>query len=152
MMLKRSSVLGLMMMVALAACGESTTEPPPQNEFPRMRGGQVLFQYVPSANTPAITSIAVAGSFGAEGTDAFWNPGNANFQMTRQANGRWELTRPLPAGNYEYKFVFNGDQWAQHMCNDATWGNPAHGGKVDPAVTQCNEDPFGGANAILVVQ
>jgi hypothetical protein len=105
----------------------------------------VLFQFVPHGGTPNITSIALAGAMND------WNPGAGN-NLTRLANGRWELTMPVAAGTYEYKYVFNGDQWAQHMCNDATWGNPAHGGKVDPAVSECNEDPFGGANGILIVQ
>jgi hypothetical protein len=151
MNLKRYSLMGVLLMALTAAgCGEGsggTTEPVEQ--FPRMRGNQVVFYFVPRANHN-IQTIVVAGSFGAEGTPQFWNSENQQFAMTRRADGNWELARQLPAGNYEYKFVINGN-WVQHMCNDATWGNPAHGNRVDPAVTDCNEDPFGGANARLTV-
>jgi hypothetical protein len=150
MLLKRTAVMGLMMVLALAACGDGggTTEPPGE-QFPRMVGNQVVFYFVPRANH-SIQSIVVAGSFGAEGTPQFWNDSNQQFAMTRQANGNWELRRQLPAGPYQYKFVINGD-WVQHMCNDATWGNPAHNNRVDPAVTNCNEDGFGGANGMFTV-
>jgi ABC-type glycerol-3-phosphate transport system substrate-binding protein len=85
MMPKRSILMGLVMVLALAACGErGTTEP--ENEFPRMRGSQVVFHFAPRANH-TITSIVVAGSFGAEGTPQFWNAENQQFAMTQQANG-----------------------------------------------------------------
>jgi hypothetical protein len=56
----------------------------------------------------------------------------------------------LPAGSYQYKFVINGN-WVQHMCNDANWGSPAHNNRVDPALTGCTADGFGGANGNLTV-
>lgn len=150
MKLKRSSVLSVLLIAAMAAaCGSDGGGTEPTEQFPRMRDGRVVFYFAPTA-AQNVNSIIVAGSFGAEGTPAFWNDSNQDFAMTRRADGIWEFSRQLPAGSYEYKFVINGN-WVNNMCNDATWGNPAHNNRVDPALTQCNEDPFGGANGRLVV-
>jgi hypothetical protein len=132
-MLKRASIAGVLMLAVLGACGETTTTPPGDTRH--------LFTYVPHSTTETITSVHVAGSFND------WN--SSARPLTRLANGNWEARLDLPPGTYQYKFVFNGDQWAQNMCADPRWGNPP-GGKVDPAVTTCEDDGFGGHNAVLV--
>ena len=71
--------------------------------------------------------------------------------LAEQANGTWRATLALAPGVYEYTFVFNGDQWPVNMCNDATWGDPAAGGRVDPQVTTCVDDEHGGLNAEITV-
>jgi cyclomaltodextrinase / maltogenic alpha-amylase / neopullulanase len=133
MMLKRASIAGALMLAVLSGCGEGTTEPPADTRH--------LFRYVPHSTTEAITSVSVAGSF----TD--WNP--ATRQMTRLADGTWEIRVDVPGGTHQYKYVFNGDQWAGNMCADQRWGNPP-GGAVDPEATVCEDDGFGGQNAVLV--
>jgi cyclomaltodextrinase / maltogenic alpha-amylase / neopullulanase len=55
----------------------------------------------------------------------------------------------VPTGTHRYRFWFNGDLWAGNMCADPRWGNPP-GGKVDPQVTDCEDDGFGGQNAVLI--
>lgn len=103
-----------------------------------------VFTYVPSSGTPTINSINVAGSF---------NDWDAAAQaMTEQTDGSWTATVTLSPGTYQYKYVFNGDQWASNMCDDATWGNPGFSNKVDPDVTECVDDGFGGQNAVLVIE
>lgn len=125
----------------LVGCETDAIDPPP---------GPVdhTFVYVPHAETPAITSINLAGSFAPEGDPEFWNPGLNPF--SQQADGTWTLTKTLSPGSYEYKFVFNGDQWPGNMCADNTWGNPP-GGPVDPDVEECVDDGHGGMNGLLVI-
>ncbi len=135
MKLRRTSLVGFLLLTILAAgCGEGGTDPIDDRH---------VFRYVPPAGAPQINSISVAGSFNDWNTEA--------RPMTRQADGTWEARVQLSPGSYQYKYVFNGDQWAQNMCNDPTWGNPAFGGKVDPSVTNCTDDGFGGQNAVLVI-
>jgi hypothetical protein len=147
MMGKRSVLMGLIFALGLAACGDGggTTEPPAE-QFPRMVGNQAVFYFVPRANHN-IQTINVAGSFND------WNNANTQFAMTRQPNGNWELRRQLPAGEHLYKFVINGE-WVGNMCNDANWGNPAHGNRVDPALgaNSCVDDGFGGQNGQFRIQ
>jgi hypothetical protein len=49
----------------------------------------------------------------------------------------WSITVDLAAGTYQYKYHFNGDSWADNMCNSAAWGDPNNDGKIDPDVTGC---------------
>lgn len=93
-----------------------------------------FFQYNVLADVP-VTSVNLAGSM----QDPQWNMENTPMPNT------WLITVDLPAGEHQYKFVFNGDGWASNMCDDPTWGDPANDNKVDPAVTECSGD----GNAIL---
>ena len=129
------AVVALLAVVVVAACGDDDPAEPAANEH--------TFEYVPSAGTPAITSIVVRGTFND------W-AGNA-MAMTEQSDGTWEVTREFEPGTYFYKYVFNGEEWASDMCNDATWGNPANDNRVDPNVTVCVNDDHGGQNAQLVI-
>ncbi len=126
------SVVAVIALVLVAGCIDEYTFEPPES-----LSVDHVFTYVPRADGPAITSIVVRGSFND------WS-GN-DLAMVEQADGSWEVTRTLDPGTYEYKYVFNGEQWAGNMCADGTWGNPA-GGAVDPNVQDCN-----GENALLVI-
>lgn len=143
MKLLRHSLAALLAVSVLAGCTEEDAFEPPVAE-----DVEHTFVYSPRADAPEITSINVAGSFAAEGQPGFWDPSMNG--MAKQADGSWKTTMTLAPGTYEYKYVFNGDQWPPHMCESDTWGNPA-GGPIDPNVQSCNEDGFGGANAVLVI-
>lgn len=135
----RIALAGLVVMAVMAACGgDDPTEPTPKQDEGR------VFAYKVPAGAPALTSVNVAGSFNEWSTTA--------KAMTKQADGSWKATIKLNPGTYQYKYVMNGGTWVQNMCNDATWGDPANGNKVDPAVVNCVDDGFGGQNAVVVIQ
>lgn len=138
MKLTRSALAGLALLALMAGCGDGATDPPTEQN-----AGHVFTYKVP-AGAPALTSVNVAGSFNEWSTTA--------VPMTKQADGTWKATLKLNPGSYQYKYVMNGNTWVQSMCSDATWGDPANGGKVDPAVTSCVDDGFGGQNGVLVVK
>ena len=100
----------------------------------------ITLQYLLPTGVTAPTSIDVRGNFND------WTQ-TAGYEMTEVSSGVWEVTIQLMPVTYEYKYVFNGDGWASDMCNDATWGDPNNGFKVDPAVGQC----LGGGNGVLEV-
>lgn len=140
MHLARATFVALAAISLLAACGDDDDDPvDPGN-------GTVnhTFTYVKPASAPAVTSVNLAGSFNNWSTTA--------QAMTQQTDGSWKATIPLAKGTYQYKFVMNGNQWPNNMCNDPTWGNPNNGGKVDAAVTTCADDNNGGQNAVLTIQ
>ncbi|NJB84355.1 metallo-beta-lactamase class B [Lewinella marina] len=56
------------------------------------------------ASTPDPVTLYVAGNFNG------WAPGNADYQMKQNADGKWELRLDLAAATYEYK-ITRGD-WA----------------------------------------
>lgn len=140
MLLARTTFAALAVVALLAACGDDPVEPD--------KGGnatvQRTFTYVRPAGAPAVTSVNLAGSFNNWSTSA--------QAMTKQADGSWKATIPLLPGTYQYKFVMNGNQWPNNMCNDPTWGDPNNGGKVDATVTTCADDNNGGQNAVLTIQ
>jgi hypothetical protein len=142
---------GLIALVALGAwaCSpddyptESRFDPPPEEvELP---DGELFF-YTPPAGV-TVTSVSVPGEFNG------WNPGDPAAQMIELPDGRWVAGIDLEPGTYQYKFHFNhdasgaGGDWAGNMCDDAVWGNPDFGGKVDSALVSC--DP--GGNGIRTV-
>lgn len=61
----------------------------------------------PAGRTSSGERINVAGTFNN------WTTGDSAYRMTLAA-GRYELVRFLPAGRYEFKFVFNGS-WDRHL-------------------------------------
>jgi hypothetical protein len=143
MRLMRGPLVAVFALAIMTGCTEDEPFEPPVAE-----PVDHTFIFEPHAETPAITSIGVAGGFEEEGGDNFWNPGHN--PMTENADGTWQITMKLDPGSYQYKYVFNGDQWPGNMCADATWGNPP-GGEIDPNVQECVDDGFGGANALLVI-
>jgi hypothetical protein len=139
MTLRVRSFVPVLVLGALVGCtpGDFPFEPPPfQIELP---SGPVAhtFRYIPHADTPPITSIVVRGQFNDWSGDA--------MRMTLH-DGVWSVTAALDPDTYEYKYVFNGDGWADDMCASATWGNPP-GGRIDPDITQC----AGGGNGLVEV-
>lgn len=70
---------------------------------PEVRDGHVTFRYEGEA-----TTVKVAGSF----TD--WESGA--LALTEKEGGIWELTKELPAGTYEYKFIVDG-KWLTDSSN-----------------------------------
>lgn len=129
------SVLAMLLLAAVAACGYD--DPVDADD------GEYTFVYAPSSATPAITSISVRGSFNDWSGDV--------LAMDQQANGTWQVSRAFDPGTYQYKYFFNGEEWASNMCDDPTWGDPANDNKVDPDVTTCVDDGFGGQNGQLVI-
>ena len=86
-----------------------------------------------------VNSVNLAGSL----QDPAWDPAATPMDRT------WMVTVDLPAGTHEYKYVFNGDQWAGNMCDEGTWGHPENGNMVDPNGTGCVD---GGENATITVE
>lgn len=70
---------------------------------PEVRDGHVTFRYDGEA-----TSVKVAGSF----TD--WEAGA--LALTEKEEGIWEITKELPTGTYEYKFIVDG-KWLTDPSN-----------------------------------
>lgn len=98
--------------------------------------GPHTFMYIVPSTAPEITAVNVAGSF--QGWDMAATPMSETYAL-------W---MDLDAGTYEYKFVFNGDQWAGDMCNETTWGDPDNGYMVDANGEGCVD---GGQNAVLTI-
>jgi 1,4-alpha-glucan branching enzyme len=69
--------------------------------------------------------VFIAGSFNE------WRP--STTPMIRRSDGKWAGELKLAPGRYEYRFVVDGE-WTD-----------------DPAATDLIPNPFGGANAVLVV-
>jgi hypothetical protein len=136
MKLARLSTFGLLAVLATAACGDNGLEPLDFGD-PEERGPHV-FRFIPHPNNPEVTLVTVPGEFNG------WNPGAEGWAMEEQADGTWALEVDLEPGRYEYKYHYNGDTWAGNMCDHDTWGNPDHGGKIDPDVQEC-----AGENAVL---
>lgn len=75
---------------------------------------------------PCASEVRIAGSFNE------WHP--SVTPMIRLADGKWAKELTLPPGRYEYRFVVDG-QWVD-----------------DPAAKETLPNPFGGFNAVLIVQ
>jgi len=67
--------------------------------------------YIEAANA---TEVALTGTFNN------WNP--AKHPMKKDRNGIWNKTLMLPVGQYEYKFLIDGE-WKQDPLNDQTYLN-----------------------------
>lgn len=74
---------------------------------------------------PTAQQVCIAGSFND------WHP--SVTPMIRLDDGQWAKELALAPGRYEYRFVVDG-QWVD-----------------DPAATEFIPNPFGTANAVLVV-
>jgi hypothetical protein len=139
MMLRVRSIVPVLGLMLVAGCtpDDYPFEPPPyQVELPPAHQIAHTFTYVPHEDTPEIESIVVRGEFNG------WS-GNA-MRMTEH-EGVWSVTAALDPDTYEYKYVFNGENWADNMCASATWGNPP-GGPIDPDIEDC-----AGENGLVVV-
>jgi hypothetical protein len=65
----------------------------------------VTFRVNMSNETVSPNGVHIAGSF------QNWSPGDMNWAMVDMGNNIYELTKPVPAGSYQYKFV-NGNDWS----------------------------------------
>jgi len=74
--------------------------------------GTAKFSVTPGDETK---TVALAGEF----TD--WKP----VAMKKQKNGSYTVTVPLSPGNYQYKFILDG-QWASDPDNDL-WAPNCYG-------------------------
>ena len=139
-LLPARSALALLLVVA-NACSESRppAEPPPPSPPPPTG---FAFTYAPPTGAPAVTSVAVAGSFN--------NWSTTVARMTRQADGTWQLRIPLSDARYEYKFLIN-EAWPSDMCHDPTWGDPTREHWIDKDALGCLPDGLGGQNAVIAV-
>src|SRR5437868_14339301 len=68
-----------------------------------------------TANTPAPTSVTIAGSLQSEaGCTGDWDPACAATHLAYDAaDDVWQGTFALPAGSYEYKAALN-DSWTEN--------------------------------------
>lgn len=66
----------------------------------KIKGGKVIFKI----DGGDVDSVAVAGSFNSWSKDA-------DIMEGPDDNGNWIYEKKLPAGDYKYKFVINGDKW-----------------------------------------
>lgn len=105
--------------VGVAAAGAATAETAKPTTY------EVTFRHRPAG---AVQEISVAGEFND------WTPGK-NAMTDLDGDGEYDATLQLTAGEYQYKFVINGDQWVQDTEHE------------DGAM----DDGFGGANSIVVV-
>lgn len=84
------------------------------------------FSYDPGGRS--LSSVHVSGDFNGWSPDAW----PLSFDAAR---GRWELSRAVPSGTYQYKFVLDGAEWVRDTSNPAT-----------------APDGFGGDNSVLTVE
>ncbi len=75
-----------------------------------------------------LESVTLAGDFNA------WSP-TSHPMAYDSTRGYWQISLPLKAGKYRYKFVLNGEIWL-----------------ADPQAELFEIDPYGGKNSILVVK
>jgi len=75
---------------------------------------------------PDATEVCIAGVFND------WHP--TATRMISLGEGKWAKELSLPPGRYEYRFVVDGE-WVD-----------------DPAAKETVANPFGGFNAVLVVE
>ena len=140
-LMTRAAVVALATLAFTVGCGSS-------DKAPTTPTGNGLvthtFTYVRPTSAPTVTAVNLVGSFNAWNTTA--------KAMTQQTDGSWKTTLDLAPGTYQYKYFMNGSTWPNNMCNDPTWGDPNHGGKIDLTVTTCSDDGNGGQNGVLTIQ
>lgn len=98
----RAIPAGVLAVALLAAAAASAA--------PTKVAGGIQFTYL----DPNARSVNWAGQY--NGWNATANP------MTKDANGRWSIVLPLPAGEHQYKFVADG-QWIADPENPVTGGD-----------------------------
>ena len=96
----------------------------------------VTFRYRPPAGLE-VRSVTLRGRFNRWG----------QTPMKPAPDGSWSVTLDLAPGEYAYKFFING-RWPKDMCQDPTFGRPM----VDPQANGCEDDGFGGKNAVRIVR
>ncbi len=111
----------LVVVTGTAAAPAAAAKPAVAAGGPTASADGVTFRYAGTGGT-----VNVAGEFNSWSTSA--DP------MKKQADGTWTLTKALPAGRYQYKFVVDGTTW-----------------KSDDAATEFVDDGYGGKNSVIAV-
>ncbi len=91
-------------------------------DAPHDPGIPVRFVYVDAG----ATRVCVSGSF---------NQWSLNSHCLQREGSTWTITIPLPAGRWEYGFYVDGESW-----------------KTDPGVPLTEDNGFGRANSVLIVE
>ncbi|MFO7653500.1 MAG: glycogen-binding domain-containing protein [Candidatus Krumholzibacteriia bacterium] len=115
------AVVALATVVALTAVCALTVACAAAAKPPVAVDGGIAFSH----DAPAAGEVFLAGDFNG------WDAGAT--ALDRDADGTWRTVIPLPPGTFEYKFVVDGQWYA------------------DPANPQRRADPFGGENSVVVV-
>lgn len=99
-----SALLGALLLASGSCSGRSPLSPPAEAARARSAAtAGVTFRVTAPSNTPAGDSVFIAGDF--QG----WNPRNPAYALTKQLDGRWTITLPLPAGSpIQFKFTRGG--------------------------------------------
>ncbi len=74
---------------------------------PEVNGKTVTFRYPADKDTKVYLAGTMTG----------WNDGKILFDKYDEANGIWSLTKTLPAGAYQYKFIIGEDGWITDPAN-----------------------------------
>ena len=85
-----------------------------------------------SCHEPKAQAVFVAGTFNN------WRP-KATL-LTRQADGHWRITLPIPPGHHEFKFIVDGHWCCEPGCDHEYRGCP-----------KCCANEFGTMNRVLEV-
>ncbi|NUP88662.1 MAG: isoamylase early set domain-containing protein [Candidatus Sumerlaeia bacterium] len=118
-------IIALALGSVLAGCvGISTVSTTTSAPATAVAAGEVEFRLRPEA---AAQSVHLTGDF------ADWNP-TAIPMSDSDGDGTWTVTHTFTPGEYQYKFVVNGDQWV-----------------ADPANPEQVDDNYGGHNSVLRV-
>lgn len=98
-------LLGALLLAVGSCSGRSPLSPPaPAARAQSAATAGVTFRVTAPSNTPAGDSVFIAGDF--QG----WNPRNPAYALTKQLDGRWTITLPLPAG-FPIQFKFTRGGW-----------------------------------------
>ena len=93
------------------------------------RGAQTTFRCA----APEAVEVFLAGEFNGWST--------TDTSMERTADGSWVVSRELPPGRYEYKFVVDGQWICEPGCDAPVEGQP-----------RCVPNPFGTMNSVIEVE
>ena len=96
----------------------------------------VTFRYV-VPTTVEVSQVNLVGTING------WSAPDPAMEMDQEYN----IIVDLAEGDYQYKYFFNGDTWADNMCSSDTWGDPNNGGRIAPDAEECNGD----GNALLTI-
>ena len=96
----------------------------------------ILFQY----ESPSARQVNLAGNF----PDNEWLKNGDQVDLMNDdglngdrlaGDGIWSITKQLPAGRYEYKYVLDRNTWI-----------------MDPNALETADDGYGGRNSVLIVR
>ncbi len=120
------NLLTAILLFTLVGCGRFTRFGGTDIESstgPEVTDGGIRF----SVYSTEVKKIAIAGSFNN------WSK-SVDFLSRTDEKGVWEITLPLSAGRYEYKFVIDGKEWVP-----------------DPGNINSVDDGFGELNSVIIV-